>query len=615
MSSNDEESKHSAQSSDEKDGVTIMNKMKEKAQEQTLLELSQLSPLLPMHHVIDPSGALAYYKLLNSSVLHNPAASFLQQENSASLSNLFAGNMQLTSQQDIQQQIQHHSNLLARNFQLTQHSQQALQQKIQQQSNLLRANAQLTQEQDIQQQIQQQLMLHDPTLAMRLASAAYYGGVLPVDQFNASTQHTFTSLNGGENNQNELGLDSKSKASSLPIETQEQITITIPPPKKTSTSLTNASKEIPLNNHSPVAPCIKKSVHQPTVRGRPITVLQPQATHQPLQPGQALIPVQPSQTAMSSILATQEKDPQHSESSNLDEKLSAKKVTNSSHEKKGSLPTLLESPVLPETENIRMDEISPTRLMHMMQTDSPTPHCSIRACLPKEERLLDGEENWGEFQSLNDFKKRVKMIPQKMQEGHRVYLEHRSAIGTIKQAMGWTIPTAEQNSLYKAKASKEQIEKAIPDEASSTFFILDRRVNFDTFDNKVSCYSLLRSWVKDDPHRCIPPPGSNCLEYVTHTKPKQYAKEVINKAEETTCNEGRENESQLKNVDVFSVLKSQRLKLSNFERQDVPISFLLETNFLLGSRKRRIEQQKRYRLRQKAARRRLQSIGIVLKHS
>mmetsp|Transcript_23940 Transcript_23940/g.36218 ORF Transcript_23940/g.36218 Transcript_23940/m.36218 type:complete len:661 (+) Transcript_23940:7-1989(+) len=627
-------SSNNDQRSDEKNDLTILNEIRRKAQEQTLLELSQMNPLLPMHyHSLDPSGDLSYYNLLNSTLYHTPSANFLQQENTERLSNLLAGNIQLITQQDIQQQIQHHSNLLARNIQLTQQSHQAIHQKIQHHSNALTGNSQLAQQRDVQGQIQQQLMLHDPTLAMRLASAAYYGGgVLPsVEQINASSQ-PFASICGGKNNKNEQVHGSKSKASSIPSETQEQMENALTPQKKASASPKNAStKANLLEKHSPSALHMKKSVHQPTVRGRPIAVLQPQVTHQPLQPGQALLPVQPSQVALPNIRTNV--DPQNSESFVPEEKNISKNAsdselvlsprdpekllwqkgsTNLEHDKEGSLPSLLGfSPDQPEEECLQMEEFSP--MLTLMG--------SILASLPGEEQLLDGEENWGECHSLNDFKNRMNIIPQKMQESHRAYLEHRSAMGTIRQAMGWTIlPTACQNTLYKDKATKTQIENAIPDEASSCFFILDRRINLDAFNDKVSSYSLLRAWVKDDPHRYIPPPGSNALEYVTPLGTKKSIDDmdfdVIKNDQNNIYGDKEENKSdKTKKIDLFSMLKNPTWKVSKFDGQSLPISYLLETNFLLGPRKRRREQQKQYRLRQKAAIKRLQRIGVVLKRS
>jgi hypothetical protein len=61
--------------------------------------------------------------------------------------------------------------------------------------------------------------------------------------------------------------------------------------------------------------------------------------------------------------------------------------------------------------------------------------------------------------------------------------------------------------------SQKDIEESIPETASAVFHILDRRVNLDAHSSWASLYSLLRSWVQDDPHRQIPPPGANLVDY------------------------------------------------------------------------------------------------------
>lgn len=62
--------------------------------------------------------------------------------------------------------------------------------------------------------------------------------------------------------------------------------------------------------------------------------------------------------------------------------------------------------------------------------------------------------------------------------------------------------------------SVQQVSDVIPDNASSIFHILDRRVNFDSHPPDTSNYALLRSWVQDDPYRQIPPPDKNLLNHV-----------------------------------------------------------------------------------------------------
>jgi len=61
----------------------------------------------------------------------------------------------------------------------------------------------------------------------------------------------------------------------------------------------------------------------------------------------------------------------------------------------------------------------------------------------------------------------------------------------------------------RQRITVEQIEESIPEDASSVFHIYGRRVNFDMHKKDASMYSLLRSWVQDDPFRKVPAPGSD----------------------------------------------------------------------------------------------------------
>jgi hypothetical protein len=53
------------------------------------------------------------------------------------------------------------------------------------------------------------------------------------------------------------------------------------------------------------------------------------------------------------------------------------------------------------------------------------------------------------------------------------------------------------------RVHQEQIEEAIPKDASCVVHIFDRRVNLDAHAADASMYSLLRSWAQDDPYRKI----------------------------------------------------------------------------------------------------------------
>jgi hypothetical protein len=64
---------------------------------------------------------------------------------------------------------------------------------------------------------------------------------------------------------------------------------------------------------------------------------------------------------------------------------------------------------------------------------------------------------------------------------------------------------------HNIELTEKQIAAAIPENASAVFHVMDRRVNIDQHSSNPSMYSLLRSWVQDDPYRRIPPPGLCCM--------------------------------------------------------------------------------------------------------
>jgi len=67
--------------------------------------------------------------------------------------------------------------------------------------------------------------------------------------------------------------------------------------------------------------------------------------------------------------------------------------------------------------------------------------------------------------------------------------------------------------------SAKEIQNAIPKDNSSVFHVMDRRIDFDAFEDKIDggsannyfhvnvpIYSMLRAWVQDDPYRQVLPP-------------------------------------------------------------------------------------------------------------
>jgi hypothetical protein len=62
--------------------------------------------------------------------------------------------------------------------------------------------------------------------------------------------------------------------------------------------------------------------------------------------------------------------------------------------------------------------------------------------------------------------------------------------------------------------SAQTIAKSIPNDASSIFHILDRRIDMDEVDDNPSYYELMRKWVRDDPYRQEPVKGGRILDYL-----------------------------------------------------------------------------------------------------
>ena len=108
------------------------------------------------------------------------------------------------------------------------------------------------------------------------------------------------------------------------------------------------------------------------------------------------------------------------------------------------------------------------------------------------------------------------------------------------------------------RVTSEHIRKAIPKEASAIFHILDRRVNFDAHEADASMYSLLRSWVQDDPFRYTPPAGSNLLEYIS--LPSQRRIDYVHENDDEDYVDGYEGDETQEGpgigpLDVFAKLK------------------------------------------------------------
>jgi len=108
----------------------------------------------------------------------------------------------------------------------------------------------------------------------------------------------------------------------------------------------------------------------------------------------------------------------------------------------------------------------------------------------------------------------------------------------------------------------QQVMKSMPNDGSSCIFhIFDRRINFDNHHPKAkhspSFYSLLRSWVQDDPYRITPPPFWNLMEYSNSRFPSKVIVKVMNPKYATN-----KSSKKRKIVDICSLLTNNLNKPS-----------------------------------------------------
>ena len=150
------------------------------------------------------------------------------------------------------------------------------------------------------------------------------------------------------------------------------------------------------------------------------------------------------------------------------------------------------------------------------------------------------------------------------------------------------------------RATQENIRRAIPANASCVVHVMDRRVNLDACAPDASHYSLLRSWVQDDPCRQIPPPGSNIFESVSLS---------------TGIPEGRNadivlpKKRKIEATETCNVLDS----LVNASEQDsVPLLNSLRDQLVTNGKRLRREKRREEKAWMNAARENLKSMGIEL---
>jgi hypothetical protein len=149
------------------------------------------------------------------------------------------------------------------------------------------------------------------------------------------------------------------------------------------------------------------------------------------------------------------------------------------------------------------------------------------------------------------------------------------------------------------KVTKEQIRESIPENASCIFHILDRRVNLDAHSPDASFYSLLRSWVQDDPYRQMPPLGSNIFEYVSLPSERRIE-------ERASVVRPKRKTEDIGTCDVFA-------KLPNVTMKDPePSPKKMREQLVAGSKRIKRQKQKEYLAQMEASWESLKSLGIAL---
>jgi hypothetical protein len=127
------------------------------------------------------------------------------------------------------------------------------------------------------------------------------------------------------------------------------------------------------------------------------------------------------------------------------------------------------------------------------------------------------------------------------------------------------LPYADQDVEY---LTKQEIAAAIPESASAIFHIMGRRVNLDQHTPNSSLYSLVRSWVHDDPYRTIPPPSLTelcCVDSMPSaiTSPQDKKKPAQPSSTGETIPDQSEDKSAPEAMDILSLLKGNPPTTSN----------------------------------------------------
>ena len=149
----------------------------------------------------------------------------------------------------------------------------------------------------------------------------------------------------------------------------------------------------------------------------------------------------------------------------------------------------------------------------------------------------------------------------------------------------------------------KDIVQAIPENASCVFHILDRRVNFDAHPEDASLYSLLRSWVQDDPYRQVPP-QDDYTETVVCQSPPLVAESKPSSLER--CPVDGQLREQGTNEEVDTLFKMKIAKTVD------PSIRMLRKDLVARARRTKKEKIRSRSIRTAAARESLKRRGIIL---
>jgi LIN37 len=160
--------------------------------------------------------------------------------------------------------------------------------------------------------------------------------------------------------------------------------------------------------------------------------------------------------------------------------------------------------------------------------------------------------------------------------------------------------------LHPFHLTASDIESSIPDDASSVFHILDRRINLASLPDDPTMYSLLRAWVQDNPNHSIQLKDFDIIDhsYVSLQGGKSecgFTPQRNVDAHQESIHDKKSNETK---VDILDEIKR------NSTNKPDPRSFVLQ-NFLSGSKIKR-QRAKWYRVKRSLARANLKKQGITL---